>query len=216
LFFSGELMKVKIGPYLDWWGPYQLLGLLTHVGVSKEKTDEWAESSPDWFTDLCQWVHDKRQRKIKVKLHNYDTWSMDRTLAIIILPMLKQLKSTKHGSAYLPVFDQTSNSAQYCFDFYGEGDDAAWTEGAKQWDEIMDKMIWSFEQLQPDCDWEAMYCEVPCEIDFTDYPEDEGKVAVPLRWKNEGKYDFEGMKIHEARITEGLKLFGEYYQNLWD
>jgi hypothetical protein len=216
LILSGELMKVKIGPYLNWWGPYQLLGLLNHVGVSKEKTDEWAEKSPEWFTDLCQWVHDQRKQDVKVKIHDYDTWGMDHTLAIIILPMLKQLKATKHGSAYLPVFDQTSNSAQGCFDFYEEGDNAAWEEGAKQWDEIMDKMIWSFEQIQPGFGWEAQYCEVPCELDLDDYPEDEEKTSIPVRWKVEGKYDWDGMKKHQARITEGFKLFGEYYQNLWN
>jgi len=209
-------MKVKIGPYLNWWGPYQVLELLTKVGVSKDTTDRWAEKSPEWFTTVCQWVHDKRQRKIKVKIDKYDTWSMDSTLAIIILPMLKQLKATKHGSPHLPVFDQTSNFAQFCFDFYEEGDDAAWDAGHTQWEAIMDEMIWTFEQLQPDYDWEAQYCEVPCELDMTDYPEDEGKICVPVRWKTEGVYDWKGMRAHRDRIDVGLKLFGEHFSSLWD
>jgi hypothetical protein len=209
-------MKVKIGPYLNWWGPYQIFGLLNKVGVSKDTTDDWAKRSPEWFADLCQWIYNKRHRRIKIKIHNYDTWSMDATLAIIILPMLKQLKATKHGSPHLPVFDQTSNSAQSCFDFYEEGDETAWEVGHAQWEVIMDEMIWAFEQLQPDCDWEAQYCSEPCELDMTEYPEDEGKTCVPVRWKTEGKYDWEGMRAHQARISAAMVQFGTYFESLWD
>jgi hypothetical protein len=28
--------------------------------------------------------------------------------------------------------------------------------------------------------------------------------------------DFNGMRLHQERIQEGLELFGKYYQNLWD
>jgi len=31
-------------------------------------------------------------RKENVHIHDYDTWNMDHTLALIALPMLKQLK----------------------------------------------------------------------------------------------------------------------------
>lgn len=209
-------MKIKIGPYLKWWGPYQILELLTKVGVSEETTHRWAEKSPEWITNVCQWVHDKRHRNVKIKIDDYDIWNMDSTLAIIILPMLKQLKAKKHGSPNLPVFDQTSNSAQGSFDFYEEGDALAWETGHAQWGEMMDEMIWAFEQLQPDYDWEAQYCNVPSELDMSDHPEDEGKTIIPLRWKTEGKYDWEGMRAHQERITAAIRMFGEYYQSLWD
>jgi hypothetical protein len=29
-------------------------------------------------------------------------------------------------------------------------------------------------------------------------------------------YDWEGRKAYEARIQNGFRLFGKYYQNLWD
>ena len=209
-------MKIKLGPYLSWYGPYQIFSLLNKIGVSKDATDRWANNCPDWFTNVCQWIHDKRHRKVKVKIDDYDTWSMDTTLSIIILPMLKQLKSTKHGSVHLPVFDQTSNSAQGCFAFYKEGDEAAWKEGHRQWEEIMDEMIWAFEQLQPECDWEVQYCSEECKLDMTEYPEDEGKDTIPVRWETEGKYDWEGMRAHQTRIDDGLKLFGVYFTGLWD
>lgn len=209
-------MKVKIGPYLDWWGPYQIFGLLNKVGVSKDTTDRWAEKSPKWFTNLCQWIHNKRKRKAVVRVDDHDTWSMDSTLAIIILPLLKQLKETKHGTPMsMPAFEFTSQTAQYCFDFY-QKDDPSHDVAIAQWDEVFDEMIWTFEQLQPDYDWEAQYCSVPCELDLANYPEDEGKTCIPVRWKTEGKYDWDGMRAHQERISAGLRLFGEHFQSLWD
>ena len=42
------------------------------------------------------------ERNIKVHIDPYDTWNMDSTLSHIILPMLIQVRETKHGS---PVID---------------------------------------------------------------------------------------------------------------
>jgi hypothetical protein len=77
-------------------------------------------------------------------------------------------------------------------------------------------MIWTFEQLQPDCDWEKQYRIVEGEIDFSKHPEDEGKLTTPMRWTIEPEADYEGMRKHEERISEGLKQFGTFYQSLWD
>jgi len=41
---------------------------------------------------------DEGDRVIDVHIDEFDTWSMDDTLSHIILPMLKQLKETKHGA----------------------------------------------------------------------------------------------------------------------
>ena len=38
-----------------------------------------------------------KSRKVKIKIDRHDTYSMDHTLALIILPMLVQLRNTKHG-----------------------------------------------------------------------------------------------------------------------
>jgi len=38
------------------------------------------------------------ERDEEIVIHNYDTWNMDHTLALLIVPMLKQLKKTKHGA----------------------------------------------------------------------------------------------------------------------
>ena len=64
--------------------------------------------------------YDERQTVgTQIVIHNYDTWNMDHTLALIILPMLKQLKETKHG------YPSHLNE--------------------KEWDSILDEMIYAFD-----------------------------------------------------------------------
>ncbi len=40
----------------------------------------------------------KGEQKVSVRIDPWDTWSMDRTLALIVHPMLKQLHKTNHGA----------------------------------------------------------------------------------------------------------------------
>lgn len=145
-----------------------------------------------------------KERKVSIRIDKYDTWSMDHTLALIILPMLKQLKETKQGSpGSMLAFQQTSNQDQLTFDFYGKEDDAAWEAGHKEWDQIMTKMIWSFQQIV-DNNWEEQYCKKSPEFD-----EDFNLIK-------RGEYDWDGMNKHEEKIKEGCELFGKYFRNLWD
>jgi hypothetical protein len=39
----------------------------------------------------------RKNRATRVEIEPHDTWSMDCTLAMIIHPMLVQLKATQHG-----------------------------------------------------------------------------------------------------------------------
>jgi len=146
----------------------------------------------------------KKDRKVSIKIHPYDTWSMDHTLALIILPMLEQLQATKHGAPHsMAGFQQTSNSRQLSFDFYSEGDNAAWEAGHQQWTEILDKMIWSFRQVLDD-DWQEKYCKkAPL-------------ISNEIGTITGGDYDWDCWKKYEERIQEGLDLFGQYYRGLWD
>jgi len=167
----------------------------------------------------------KGSQKIDVQIDRWDTWNMDSTLAKIIYPMLIQLKAEKHGvpNDFVDVGGEDFVD-QMPFDFYRESHDAAWTEGAKRWDETLDKMIWSFEQLA--CkDYDAQYHHGRAEFDWIKtsklYPNPvTGKMEPTYQMvdKNpeEHWYDFVGHMKHEERIQDGLELFGKYYRNLWD
>lgn len=166
------------------------------------------------------------RRKVNIQIENFDTWSFDHTLAHIIYPALLQLKATKHGVPSELVNDVGGEDwcPQECFDFYKETHNEAWEIAAKRWDEILDKMIWSFQQLAMD-DYDSKYHHGKPEFDWIEsdktFPNPiTGKVEKTYQMvdKNpdEHWYDVEGHQLHEERIQEGLELFGKYYRNLWD
>lgn len=201
-------MKINIGKYLSWWGPYQIFALFQKIGFSKDTTDKWAEKSPKWFTNICQWVHDKRKRKIKVKIHGYDVWSMDTTLAYIIVPMLEQLKKVKHGTP------TTMFREEEGVDENGNATEEAHEKAIARWDMTLDHMIWAFKQII-DEDYESFQI-VAGELDFDHHSEDEGKKCFPLRWKVEPKTNWDAQMAYEEKIQEGLELFAKNYRSLWD
>ena len=54
---------------------------------------------------IGKWGKTTNRRKIDIQIDPWDTWNMYNTLADIILPMLKQLKETKHGSPVVELED---------------------------------------------------------------------------------------------------------------
>lgn len=220
-------MKVKIGPYIEWWGPYQLADLLQRFGVSEDKCHDigtWiADNTP--MSKICQWIYDKRKRRVEVHIDDFDVWNMDSTLAHIILPMLKILKEKKHGSPmvddedvpeHLKCPNYTRNESLQ-LDMFGceETDKLIWESFHKKWEYILDEIIWAFEQKNTD--WEEQYWKAKPEIDWeaTKANGDEEKGYVTI-WKQEGSLDIEGYTRHQERMNKGFALFGKYYCGLWD
>ena len=145
----------------------------------------------------------RKNRALRIEIEPFDTWSMDHTLAPIILPMLKQLKETKHGSPDVNDKDVPehlrSTSAPPKENDWDIDDN--WH---KRWDWVMDEMIWAFEQKNRD-HWEDDY--------YGPYIEGEGDgiFGGHFEWT-----DNEGMQKHQERMSNGFRLFGKYYENLWD
>ena len=166
------------------------------------------------------------RRKINVEIEKFDTWSLDHTLAHIIYPALLQLKAEKHGVPSGLVDDVGGEdwASQQSFDFYKESHDEAWQIASKRWDEILDKMIWSFRELIVD-DINDKYFHGRAEYDWVKsdktFPNPiTGKVEATFQMvdKNPEEHWHEsvGHQLHEERIQEGLDLFGKYYRSLWD
>ena len=166
------------------------------------------------------------ERKAEVRIDGWDTWSLDHTLALIILPALLQLKNTKQGvpASFANVGGEDYDN-QFSFDFYEQTHNESFEIGCRKWDEVLDKMIWSFQQLiddtweekyhhgeKPEFDWEKLD-EV-----YTDPKTGKTEPLYKMVNKNEGKHyiDMNGLEEHQKRIDEGLELFGKYYRNLWD
>ena len=164
-------------------------------------------------------------RKVDVVIENFDTRSLDNTLAHIILPGLIQLKNTKMG---VPAEFADVGGADYgmqdSFDFYKDSHNDAFDERCKRWEETLDKMIWSFQQIVFD-DYEQQYHHGKPEYDwvktdqqFTNPVNNKVEDTFQMIDKNPTEHwtDYEGMRVHEERIQEGLELFGKYYRHLWD
>jgi hypothetical protein len=164
-----------------------------------------------------------------VKIDKYDTWSMDHTLADIILPMLKQMKATKHGSPTVDDDDMPDHlrgtttedwDAQHTFDFYREHQIQ---EGERdihaRWEWVLDEMIFAFEHYVDDT-WEEAFrsgehdmIHVPCEW----YEDGRPKLYSIEKGPNDTYVcDYEGMNKVYKRMENGFCLFGKYYRGLWD
>ncbi len=202
-------MKVKIGPYTNWVGPYQLADMIPFISEdTSHKIGTWL--SETWVMDLCNWIESKKKRKIMVRIDKYDTWSMDNTLAHIIVPMLKQLRDTKHGSQYVENDDVPPHMR------HGdpEGHDN-WVH--YKWEWVLNEMIWAFEQELTDWEDQFYHGEPKYNWELVSKNEEEDSECYTVKQLNPDYWvDYEGMQAHQDRITNGFRLFGKYYQGLWD
>ena len=200
-------MKVKIGPYIDWVGPYQLADKIPFVGEATQwKIGEWLAKT--WVNDFCTWINSKRNRKVYIHIDKYDTWSMDNTLALIILPMLKQLRDTKNGSQLVddedvPVhmrYNDTDNWIHY------------------KWEWVLNEMIWAFEQeLDEKGDEQFYHGEPKYNWELVSKNEEDDSERFTVKQLNPDYWvDYKGIMEYNDRINNGFRLFGKYYRGLWD
>ena len=238
-------MKVYISKHVDWFGPYQLAEMLmfwadkyedervhkfgewlAHGSIEPEqKVGElysWKRDRPTTILyDFLSWVHSKKKRIEYIKIDKYDCWNIDATLAPIILPMLKQLRSNRMGSALVDLEDVpeelqvTTNeeySGQKTFDFYHE-DKVEYDYVTKRWYYVLDEMIFAFEHKIDDS-WEDKYRSGEHDIVWRKL--ENGCSQMEHGPNDTYVCDYEGIRVVHERIQNGFRLFGKYYQNLWD
>jgi len=205
-------MKVYIGPYRSRWiSTIHDKHMMRRYGLEWNDNQDWKDRAWERAEDALQWIYnntinlylDKVERKINIRIDREDTWSMDHTLAHIVVPMLKQLKETKHGSPYVDDVDvpeHLRNNSPNNKEFWnGDIDD----NHHARWEWVLDEMIWAFEQKTRD-GWEGDY--------YGEWIEDDTK-ALGGSFES---CDSEGMKAHQKRMSNGFQLFGKYYEALWD
>jgi hypothetical protein len=73
-----------------------------------------------------------------------------------------------------------------------------------RWDWVMGEMIWAFEQQTKDDDTDQFYT----------HPQERFKSLQEMI--EHIKVDREGLDKHQDRKANGFRLFGKYYQGLWD
>lgn len=158
------------------------------------------------YVRLGRYPDDDKDRDEQIVIHNYDTWNMDHTLALIIVPLLKQLKATKHGAPNVDCIDVPMRLHPKQLEVVRYRENGETDENFfKRWDYVMDEMIWAFEQIRDDN-----------ESQFYDHSEvDDNEPDITKRAK-QLKVDDEGLKKYHDRINNGTRLFGKYYRSLWD
>ena len=195
-------MKINIGPYTSWIGPHQIAEKIffwvdrrgiwadddSHYNRwdyrACDKLGDWLDST--WVSKFCNWIDSKNKRKVDIRIDPYDTWSMDHTLALIIHPMLIQLKEKNHGYFSSDPEDVPHIGQDEGTDFTND------SQALDRYNWIMDELIWTFDQLVNHEDT----------LSFYDLEKD--------------MYDMEGSRKYNDRIANGLRLFGKYYRGLWD
>lgn len=239
-------MKVYIGPYTNWFGPYQLAEKLM-FWVPKEQDEHGFPQKPDrvhkfgewlahgsiepepevgdifelnrerhntWIYKLLLWLDKGKKRKIKVRIDRWDTWSMDNTLAHIILPMLKQLDATKHGAPNVDdedVPEHLRSTAARELTAEEKNHYAPDEHHFARWDWVLKEMMFAFES-EIDDSWEEQFHTGEGSLAFKKLENGMSEMVTI----GERKYDFEGRKEYQKRISNGFRLFGKYYQALWD
>lgn len=161
--------------------------------------------------------------KPRIVIHDHDTWSMDNTLARIILPMLKNVKACKVGTPGILFPD----------DHHEQPDqDKLYEETREKWEDILDKMIFSMEQIAYSKNGPDMPIPILQKKMSRKQRSDRWWKSVPLYSKDGKKVgdiqrhndqcdpaeDAKWRKDHSeylARVQEGCELFGKYFQNLW-
>lgn len=204
-------MRIFIGPYKGHLNGYSLSNLLRYIGVNEKRRD----SIGSWLCDsyiqkLFDKINDFNVRKIKIKIDKYDTWSMDHTLALIILPMLKQLKQTKNGAPF--VDDSDVPEGIRSTNAIDDKDDLDKYHFIR-WDYVLNEIVWAFEQIVND-DGDDIFFTGTVDIEFPESSEE----YPPVIFKKSPDYHFDkdAYTKHHERINNGLWLFGKYYRGLWD
>lgn len=214
-------MKVNIGPYPNPMSTHKL----ECSYLERRYGEDWYDITPNqyiWIDHIVVGLLSGIQkyvleplnktfckRRIEVKYHDYDTWSLDSTLSLIILPGLQQLKAIQHGYPHVDNDDLPTACLK----------DAS---GEERWEWIMDEMIWAFNEIANDYPGEEAFHAGVHDIVWTkvDIHGNEDPNGTYRRMDNGPNHtfniDFEGRKKYDERIQRGLILFGKYYRNLWD
>ena len=211
-------MKVYIGPYVSWIGPYQIADMIffwCEKYPEKELAERWDYKLHDrlgpwlaktWVGDFCQWFHEKKKRTEIIHIDGYDVWGADHTISLIVVPILKKLKEVKHGSPFVDPEDvpkefKPTAKERKAAEAHGGWDD----KNHARWEWVLDEMIWAHEQIIDDDGDSKFFDHTEAEKE-TDFTKSIRKIKV----------DRKGLDAHHARIKHGLYLFGKYYRALWD
>jgi hypothetical protein len=218
-------MKAYIGNYtFRWVSNIHDKYMRKKYGPSWNENKDYKDRFVEKIETTLQFVYNKtinrfldnKKRVIKIKIHDYDVWDAGHTIALIALPLLEKLKETKHGAPYVDDEDvpenlRTTSAPELTEDEKNMGgiDDNFFA----RWEYVLDEMIFAFKNKVDD-EWENQFYSG--EVDWK-FEKVEGEYSRLTHGPNHTfKVDREGKKKYYERIKNGYRLFGKYYDALWD
>jgi len=233
-------VKVYIGPYKSWFGPYQLAEKLL-FWIPKTKDEFGLPCDADIVHKFGEWlaygkiapepevgeIYDGDRGRNKTLIHKLLLWidgKKERNISVHLDPW--DTWSADHTLALiiLPLLKALGDSKQGApyVDYEDVPKELLPPVGVilesghvdenhvKRWDYVLGEMIFAFESTV-DESWQEQF-----------FPEESN-----IRWKKLENgmtemigdlkgYDIEGMRAYEKRIQNGHTLFGKYYKCLWD
>ena len=169
---------------------------------------------PSW-NRFAAWIGYEPKQKVKVHIDTWDTWSMDETLAHIIHPMLIQLRDNNHGVGWVDQRDvpkklRWSKAEAVAYEKNGDLD----KNYQVRWIWIMNEMIFAFQAKITDED--NSFGSGDWDVSFEDTGRGDGTSEMKYGPKHTYESDANAYTEHHTRVSNGFKLFGKYYENLWD
>lgn len=159
----------------------------------------------------------KKDRVIKIKIDKFDSWNADQTIALIAVPILKQLQKTKHGAPGIddedvPVKLRSTSAKPLTQKEKENGSiDKNWF---KRFDWTLAEMVWALNEIAEGYPGENKFHKGRIQWTFEKQPD--GTSISKKGPKDTYKLDRKGYDAYHARIANGCRLFGKYFQSLWD
>lgn len=149
-------------------------------------------------------IQEDGTQKVKVKVHGYDVWNADHTIALIVVPLLEKLKNDDHCSGHVDDADVPENlrstSAPQKENEYDV--DENWY---LRWEYALNEMLFAMREIATNRSTESL---------FYDHSEVDEKTCFNTQIQAI-KCDTIGLGAYNQRVQKGCELFGKYFQSLW-
>lgn len=162
--------------------------------------------------NIEEYEDDNTSRVVDVVVESFDLYNADNTIALIIHPILVAYKEKSIG--FFQIADEDvpdelkTGVTGKCLDdgkqkLANDSDD--FDAGKKKHDWVINEMIYAFDCVGPNSDWEGEYYIFKDGYDTA--PFDQMHLFYEV--------DDEGLEAAEKRLANGLRLFGKYCRGLW-
>jgi hypothetical protein len=184
--------------------------MFSDIGEDKISQFElWFRLKPSWwFRDIKYWLRKKRQKWTTGFPHE-EFWNFKHTCGKFVVPRLKHMKENLHGYPSCLISDEKWEEICAGKEVV-DGVDIRQDHGMKEWNRILDKIIWSFEN-HDDTPMPAKPENYDPRCNMIKY----GDGSTEYEHLDDRPWDWTECEAHDKKVQEGLELFAKHYKDLW-